>query len=202
MAGDDRVDSGKGILYQDARWRRIGRVQYGMIAYPLWLLALAGSIATGALDHVVLALAIFTPPIGIYEWRLRKMGLIIRSDAIILARALNHTRIPWADIDSFRITSPPGLADYGNRRIGVKRHPHAIPRSTMVISTVWLSLNGEKRWPPLNGPSSLKWSGGEITDVIGFLDEQLTDHQRRFPRYGGTPQSSAAGGARQPPRLT
>jgi hypothetical protein len=31
------------VLYQDARWMRMARVQYGMVAYPLWILGLAAS---------------------------------------------------------------------------------------------------------------------------------------------------------------
>jgi hypothetical protein len=160
---------------------RIARVQYGMIAYPLWILAVVGSISTGALSSVALAVALFTPPIAICEWRLRRMGLIVQRNAIVLVRPLNRTRIPWQEIESFELVVPPGFIDYGNRRVGVKRRHGIIPRSTMQLPTVWLSVNGEKRWPPPKGPSRLKWSGGEVADVMGFLNGQLADRQARLP---------------------
>jgi hypothetical protein len=175
MADESRRDDD--VLYQDVRWMRMGRFQYGMIAFPLWILGLVGSIGTGKLNHVVLALALFTPPIAVCEWRMRKLGLIIRRDEIVLVRPLNHTRIPWHEIESFRLVVPPGFIDYGNRRIGVKRRRHVVPRATMVIPTVWLSVRGEKRWPPPNGPSRLRSRNGEVTDVMGFLEQQLADHQ-------------------------
>lgn len=97
MADDGRPGDDD-FPYQDARWMRIGRFQYGMIAYPLWILGLVGSISTGKLSHIGLALALFTPPIAVCKWRMRKLGLIIRRDEIVLVRPLNHTRIPWHEI--------------------------------------------------------------------------------------------------------
>ena len=166
-----------GVLYQDARWTWIARFQYGWIAYPLWIAGLIGSISTGVPSHVLISLALFTPPIAICEWRLRKMGLIVNSDAIVLVRPLNRTRIPWQEIESFALVSPPGWIDYGNRRIAVKRRHGVIPRFKLQIPTIWLSTKGDahRAWP--RGPSRLRWSGGEIADVLGFLNEELVEHR-------------------------
>jgi hypothetical protein len=99
----------------------------------------------------------------------------------VLVRPLNQTRIPWHEIESFRLVVPPGFIDYGNRRVGVKRRQHTLPRATMAIPTVWLSARGEKRRPPLNGPTRLTCPDGEVTDIMGFLEQQLADHQDRSP---------------------
>jgi hypothetical protein len=183
MGDRDRLD----VLYQDARWLRIARFQYGIIAGPLWLLGLIGSISTGVPSHVALSLALFTPPIAICEWRLRKMGMIIRNNELVLVRPLNRTRIPWQQIESFTLIIPSGFIDYGARRIGVKRRHGLIPRSTMRIPTLWVSIKGEKRWPPLNGPSRLKWADGEAPDPLAFLNNQLAEHHPAPEDGSGTP---------------
>jgi len=171
-----------GLLYQDARWPRIARVSYGFFAFPLWIVGLVGSISTGVASHVVLALALFTPPIAICEWRMRKMGLVITSEGIELVRPLNRTRIAWHEIDSFKLFTPPGFMDYGYRRIGVSRRRHGIiPRVLLRIPTVWITV--DTRWPPwMRGPSNLKWAGGEVTDVLEFLNDQLETHRPSSPR--------------------
>jgi hypothetical protein len=175
-------------LYQDVRWPRIGRFQYGVIAYPLLTAALVGSLSTGVPWHVALALGLFGPPIGLCEWRLRTMGILITPDCVVLVRPLNRTPIPWSEIDAFTPVSPPGWVDHGTRRVGVKRRRNGIvPRTTMTIPTVWMSLKPNRRWPPPFGPAGLKWSGGEITDVMGFLNEQLAAR-----RNGDTPEATLA----------
>jgi hypothetical protein len=168
-------------LYQDVRWLGSARAQYGFLAYPLLTLGLAGSISTGVPWHVGLALALFGPPILICEWRLRKMGFIVKRDCIVLVRPLNRTRIPWSDIDSFVLVMPGGWLDYGNRRVGIKRHRGRIPRVTFQVPTVWVSARPRARWVPPFGPSGLRWSGGEITDVMGFLNEQLAARRNGDP---------------------
>jgi hypothetical protein len=164
------------VLYQDKRWLGLARWQYGIFAYPFWFLGVAGSISSGRITNVLIVLAVFTPPIAICEWRLRKMGLIIRSDAILLVRPLNRTRIPWQDIEAFELIVPRGLIDYGDRRVGIRRRHGSMPRAAIRIPTVWLSIKGQHRWIGPKGPSGLKSSRGDITDVIGFLNGQLADH--------------------------
>ncbi len=73
-------------LYQDARFSRIGRFQYGFLAYPLLILGLIGSISTGVMWHVGLVLLLFAPPIAICEWRIKRMGFRITDEAIELIR--------------------------------------------------------------------------------------------------------------------
>jgi hypothetical protein len=173
-------------LYQDARFSTIGRFQYGFIAYPLLILGLVGSISTGVVWHVGLALLLFVPLIGICEWRIKRMGFRISDEAIELIRPLNRTRIRWDEIERFDLIVPPGFVDYGyrgvgNRRVGIKRRRRGfIPRSRMQIPTLWIT--GPAKWPfsPLKGPSALTTSTGErITDVMGFLDDQLASHTTR-----------------------
>jgi hypothetical protein len=72
-------------VYQDARWLSCARAQYGFLAYPLLALVLAGSISTGVLWHVGVALALFGAPIVICEWRLRKMGFLPEPECIVLS---------------------------------------------------------------------------------------------------------------------
>jgi hypothetical protein len=174
---EDRDTPTEGALCQDGRWPGIARVQYGMLAYPLWLLAVAGSIARGDVANVLIIVALFTSPIVICEWRLRKMGFSVQSDALILVRPLNRTRIPWEDIERFELIRPNGLIDYGDRRLAVKRRGGILPRSTMRIPTLWLSVKDTKRWFPPGGQSRLRWASGELTDIVGFLESQLERHQ-------------------------
>lgn len=165
-------------LYQDAHWSFYGRALYGFIAYPLLLLSLIGSISTGVPGNVALALAIFAPAIAICEWRMRKMGFVITDEGIVLVRALNRTRIRWREIECFELLMSRGWVDYGTRRVGVKRRRHRIPRQAMAVPTI--SINTQERRPRWLFPPQglkLKWSGGEITDVMGFLNEQLAKHQ-------------------------
>ena len=160
----------EGVLCQDVRWRKLGRVQYGAIAFPLLALSLVSTLSTGVPSRVLFVLALFAPVILACEWRLPKMGFIIEPDCIVLVRALNRTRIRWDEIDSFRPIAAGGFIDYDNRRIGVKRARRGIvPRATLAIPTVWLSLSPKRFY----GPPGLRWPGGETTDPLGFLNEEL-----------------------------
>jgi hypothetical protein len=173
-----RTSNQGSTLYQDARFSRIGRVQYGVFAYPLFILGLVGSISTGVVWHVGLALLLFAPPIAICEWRIKRMGFQITDETIELIRPLNRTRIRWDAIDRFDLVTPPGLFDSGNRRVGIKRRSHGfLPRSRMQIPTLWITASA--RWPlsPFKEPTALKASTGErIPDVMGFLNDQLVAH--------------------------
>ena len=61
MGDRDRLD----VLYQDARWLRIARFQYGIIAVPLWLLGLVGDPNTQLwLDEARRSLAAHAPDDG------------------------------------------------------------------------------------------------------------------------------------------
>jgi hypothetical protein len=106
------------------------------------------------------------------------MGLVLRPDCIVLIRPLNRTRIAWSDIDSFALIMPRGWIDYGNRRVGVKRHRSGlIPHTTLSIPTVWVAARQRSRWVAPFGACGLRSAGGEITDVMGFLSEQLRAHR-------------------------
>lgn len=175
---EDRPAPGEEAVLQDARWRGIARYQYGLIAYPLWLLGVAGSIANGKTGSVLIVLAVFTTPIVICEWRLRKMGFLVQRDALVLVRSLNRTRIPWQEIERFELVRPHKAIDYGDRRLAVKRQQGILPRSRMPIPTLWLSARGPKRWLPPRGQTSVRWASGELTDVTAFLESQLLQHQR------------------------
>ncbi len=166
------------VIYQDARFTRIGRFQYGLVAYPLMMLGLVGSISTGVAWHVGFALAVFVPPIAICEWRITRMGFRITDEGIELIRPLNRTRIRWDDIDQFELVTSPGRVDHGNRRVAIKRRRHGIiPRSRMQIPTLWITAGSEGSFSPLKGPTALKASTGEnIPDVMGFLNEELNAH--------------------------
>jgi hypothetical protein len=154
------------------------------MVYPLLILALAGSISTGILWHVGLALLLFGPPIAICEWRITRMGFRITDEAIELVRPLNRTRIGWDDIERFDLIAPPGLVDYGNRRIAIKRRRHGfIPRSRMQIPTVWITAATRPRFWPLGGPNAVTASTGErVADVIGFLKDQLASRSTESPK--------------------
>jgi hypothetical protein len=133
---------------------------------------------TGVPSNVGLVVGLFAVPIAVCEWRLRKMGFLLKRDCIVLIRALNSTRIPWREIDSFALVAPGGWIDYDNRRVGVKRHRNRlIAPVTIKLPTVWVSCRPRGRWVPPFGPSGLKWSGGEIADVIGLLNDQLAAHR-------------------------
>ncbi len=80
-------------LFQDRRWLSIARLQYGLLAYPLWLLGIGGSPSIGKLVNVLVVFGLFTVPIAICEWRLRKMGFAVEENALVLLRPLNRTRI-------------------------------------------------------------------------------------------------------------
>ena len=171
--------SGQGsALYQDARFSRIGRFQYGFFAYPLLILGLIGSIATGVVGHVGLALLLFALPIAICEWRIKRMGFRITDETIELIRPLNRTRIRWDEIDRFDLITPPELVDYGNRRVGIKRRSHRLmPRSRIQIPTLWITAPAKWPFSPFKEPTALKTSTGErIPDVMGFLNDQLVAH--------------------------
>jgi hypothetical protein len=169
------------VLYQDANWSFYGRWQYGFIVFPLLLLGLIGSISTGVPAHVALVLAIFTPVIVACEWRMRKMGLVISDDGIELVRPLNRTRIAWSEIEGFKLRMSTGLVDYGTRRVAVKRRRHHVPHQALPVPTVLINTQEHRpRW--LFPPQGLKWSGGKITDVMGFLNEQLAEHQPTAPQ--------------------
>jgi hypothetical protein len=182
---------GEDTLYQDVRWRSIARYQYGLFASPLLILGLVGSISTGVLSNVLVALALLGTLILICEWRLRKMGFILKPDCIVLVRALNHTRIPWSDVDSFELVMPSGSIDWRNRRVGIKRHRGRIPRATFKIPTVWMSAGPRARWVPPIGPSGLRWSGGDITDVLGFLNGQLAARRNAATPVASFPNAFA-----------
>jgi hypothetical protein len=160
-------------LIRDSRWPGLGRVLYGVFAYPVLIAGLVGSISTGVLSSVVVVLAVLGTPILICEWRLRMMGFILESDCIVLVRPINRTRIPWSDIDSFAFVMPGGWIDYGNRRVGIRRQHGRMPRAVVKIPTVWVSARERASWVFPRGAAGLKWAGGEITDVMGFLNEQL-----------------------------
>lgn len=172
------------VLYQDARFTRIGRFQYGLVAYPFVMLGLVGSISTGVAWHVGLALVVSVPPIAICEWRITRMGFRITDETIELIRPLNRTRIRWDEIDQFELIASPGLVDRGSRRVAIKRRRHGIiPRSRMQIPTLWITDRTEGPFSPLNGPTALKTSNGEnIPDVMAFLNEQLDTHTNPIVR--------------------
>jgi len=171
------------VLYQDARWPRLARWQYGIFLYPWFLLCVVGSITTGVPWHVALALAITLPPIGVAELRLRRMGFIPRGNHIELVRALNRTCIAWDEIESFVIVLPTGRGffDHGDRRVGTRRHRRLLPRTTYVLPTVWVSDRSEQHlaWgtSTMFGAPGLRWPGGRADDVMGFLADMLETHR-------------------------
>jgi hypothetical protein len=101
------------------------------------------------------------------------MGFILQRDYIVLVRALSTTRIPWSEIESIALVAPGGWIDYGNARVAVKRSGNRlIPRAMIKLPTVWVSSRPRARCVPPFEPSGLVCSGGEVADVIGFLNDE------------------------------
>ena len=173
------------VLYQDSRWLRLARWQYGIYLYSLCLLFLVGTIANRGVGwNVAFVLAITLPPIGLAELRLRRIGFIPRAEHIELVRALNRTRIAWDEIEGFVIVLPTGRGffDHGDRRIGIRRHHRLLPRTTFVLPTVFVSDRPEQHLrfgtSRMFGEPGLRWPGGQTADVMGFLADMLAAHQR------------------------
>jgi hypothetical protein len=160
------------VLYQDARWPWSGRILYGVFLYLLWILGVASSLTTGSPRDVLLVVAILSLPIVVCEWRMRKMGLVITDEGIELVRALHRTPVPWDHIDGFVARKVVGLVDYGERKLWVARtRGRMIPVPTVVLTPE------KSRWRWWFSRPRLKWSGGEIGDVMGFLYDELAMHR-------------------------
>jgi hypothetical protein len=174
---DEIVDCpGAAVLYQDARWPWSGRMFYGVFFYLLWILGLVGSLTSGSPGEVLVVVVILALPIALCEWRMRKMGLVITDEGIELVRALSRTPVPWENIDGFIARRVVGLVDYGERKLWVTcTKGRMIPVPTIVLTP-------EKPWWRWwFSRARLKWSGGEIADVVGFLyDELATHHSSTF----------------------
>jgi hypothetical protein len=157
------------VLYQDARWSR-SRWSFRFFTYPFWLLGVVRSISSGLVWHVLEILALFTPPIVIGEWRMKRMGFRLTDEGIELVRPVHRTRIRWEEIERFDL-----IRDSGSR-VGIKRRRHGRrPRIWMPIPT--LRITEPMNSAGAQGPNGLKTSTGErIADVMGFLNDQLAAH--------------------------
>lgn len=99
------------------------------------------------------------------------LGIAITSVGIELIRPLNTTRLGWDQIEAFELVTPRNTVDRGSRRIRVRRMRSRVPRQRVQMPTVWITTDAAL--PPLRGPSRLRWSGGEVEDVLGFLNQEL-----------------------------
>jgi len=164
------------VLYQDARWPWSGRLLYLVCLLPLWLLGVFGSLVTGSPGTILLVTAAVLLPIALCEWRIRKMGLLISGEGIELVGAINRTAVSWDHVDGFVVRKVGGPVDYGERKIRVTR----IGGPTVTVPTV--ALTPEKSWWRWwFSRTRLKWSGGETSDVVGFLHDQLAKHRGGVP---------------------
>ncbi len=152
-------------LYQEARWPGSARLLYVGLLSPFWLLA-ARDVVWPATTRVVglcllAALVVFT---AACEWRARKMGLVVTSDGVVLIRALNRTRIRWADIEDFEAI-PFGM--WGEQRVRVKRH-HRFGGAQPAVPTLILTPT-RSWWTWWFRPARLRAAGTLQDDPLDFL---------------------------------
>ena len=153
------------VLYQEARWPASARLLYGPVLAVFWLLAAhdvvwpATTRAAGL--YFIAAVALLTAAV---EWRSRRMGVIVTPDELVLVRALNRTRIKWADIEDFQTVD---FGIWGEQRVRVKRHRRigaaapAVPTLILTPTRSW--------WTWWFRPARLRSTGAVEGEPLEFL---------------------------------
>src|ERR1700689_1920333 len=110
---------GKPVLYQEARWPAVGRMAYGVVLYPLWILAAVEIVAPATTRVAAICfLLVVSLLIAACERRVARMGIIVSADGLVLVRPLNRTSIKWGDVEHFE---PVSYGSWGEQRLRVKR---------------------------------------------------------------------------------
>lgn len=169
----------QGILYQDARWRTVARVAYGMFLYPLWVLAAAEIVIPASMRGAAIAvLAIVSLLIAACEWRVARMGITVSADGLVLVRPLNRTSVKWVDVERFE---PVSYGVWGEQRLRVRRRGW-LAATQPAVPTLFLTPT-RSWWTWWFRPTRLRSRGGVIEDPVGFLQEHLDRGCRRSPPH-------------------